>query len=150
VPSNEFHFVTRWRVEGTPREVFDVLDDPTDLPRWWPSVYLDVRELEPGEDGGAGKVVCLLTWGRLPYKLRWCFRATGKERPSRIALDAWGDLEGHGEWAIAGPGAADRGGLRLAGPGREAAAPLPVVPAQARLLGQPPLGDGTGRGEPEG
>jgi len=48
---NDYHFVTRWTVQGTCGEVSDVLGDPLDLPRWWPSVYLNrgeeslVREL---------------------------------------------------------------------------------------------------------
>ena len=35
-----YHFVTRWRVEGTPEEVYTILDEPTDLVRWWPAVWL--------------------------------------------------------------------------------------------------------------
>ena len=33
--ANEYHFVTRWRVEATAEEVFDVLEKPLDLVRWW-------------------------------------------------------------------------------------------------------------------
>ena len=43
MPANEYQFVTRWHVEGTPEEVFAILDEPEDMARWWPSVYLDVR-----------------------------------------------------------------------------------------------------------
>jgi uncharacterized protein YndB with AHSA1/START domain len=100
MPSNEYHFVTRWQVEGTPEEVFAVLDDPADLARWWPSVYLDVRVIEPGDERGVGKVVGLLSKGWLPYKIRWSFRVTEKVPPTRIVLDSWGDLDGHGEWTI--------------------------------------------------
>ncbi len=104
MPVNEYQFVIVWEVEGTPEEVFDVLDDPADLVRWWPSVYLDVLVEEPGDGRGVGKVVNLLTKGWLPYKLRWRFWVTHKIRPSRIALDAWGDLDGHGEWTITSHG----------------------------------------------
>jgi hypothetical protein len=54
--SNDYHFVTRWRVGGTIKEVADVLKSAEDLPRWWPSVYLDVQELEAGDEDGIGKV----------------------------------------------------------------------------------------------
>jgi uncharacterized protein YndB with AHSA1/START domain len=104
MPVNQYQFVTVWEVESTPDEVFDILDDPADLVRWWPSVYLDVVVEEPGDEQGVGKVVSLLTKGWLPYKLRWTFRVTEKVRPSRIALDAWGDLDGHAEWSISPPG----------------------------------------------
>lgn len=38
---NEYQFTTRWQVKGTAEEVYDILNDPTDLVRWWPAVYLD-------------------------------------------------------------------------------------------------------------
>ena len=40
--ASDYHFITRWRVEGSVEEVSDVLNQPAELPRWWPSVYLDV------------------------------------------------------------------------------------------------------------
>jgi hypothetical protein len=51
--SNQYAFVTHWRVEGTCGEVADVLGDPLDLPRWWPSVYLHVEELRPPDANAA-------------------------------------------------------------------------------------------------
>ena len=68
--SNEYHFLTSWRVPGTCDEVSSILGEALDLPRWWPAVYLDVRELEPGDETGVGKVIALYTRGWLPYRLR--------------------------------------------------------------------------------
>ena len=45
----QYVFVTHWRLRATAQEVFDVLADPFGLARWWPSVYLDVKELQPPE-----------------------------------------------------------------------------------------------------
>ena len=95
---SEYHFVTRWRVEGTLEEVADILADPGDLVRWWPAVYLDVRELEPGDDAGVGKTVDLYTKGWLPYTLNWQFRVTESRYPHGWSLEAWGDFVGHGIW----------------------------------------------------
>ena len=81
---NEYHFITRWQVEGDVREVSDILEDVPSLARWWPSVYLDVDILEPGDERGVGKVVGLYTKGWLPYKLRWQFRVT--ELPMALRL----------------------------------------------------------------
>ena len=68
--SNQYHFISRWRVEGTCGEVADVLSDPLAFPRWWPSVYLDVRELEPPGAGGVGRRVALESGSlRLPEPL---------------------------------------------------------------------------------
>ena len=47
--TNDYHFITRWRLEGAIEEIANILADAPSLTRWWPSVYLDVRELEPGE-----------------------------------------------------------------------------------------------------
>jgi hypothetical protein len=98
--SATYHFVTRWRVEGTPEEVYRLLDEPTDLVRWWPSVYLDVRETQDEQ----GKVYELLTRGWLPYTLRWNFRRTEKVPFERMALKAWGDFVGEGRWTFRADG----------------------------------------------
>ncbi len=100
----EYHFLTHWRVRGDLDEVAEILSDPLDLPRWWPSVYLDVRELEPAAAGGVGQVVELHTRGRLPYTLLWRFRVTNVERPHRMELEASGDFEGRGVWALSQEG----------------------------------------------
>ena len=91
--ANEYHFVTHWRVEATCEEVFDVLDDPLDLVRWWPSVYLDVKEVEPG-------IFELHTKGWLPYTLRWRLSRLEAERPKGFSLQAWGDFDGTGVWTF--------------------------------------------------
>jgi hypothetical protein len=103
--SNDYHFVTRWRVQGTPEEVYDVLQDARGLVRWWPSVYLDVEQLEPGDEQGVGNLVRLYTRGRLPYTLRWTFRTVGVHRPDSLTIRALGDFEGEGVWTIEQDGA---------------------------------------------
>jgi len=97
----EYAFLTRWRVKGTAEEVFDVLADPLALKRWWPSVYLDVREVKPAaQANGVGRVIDLYTKGWLPYTLRWNFTVTESTRPSGFKLTAHGDFEGAGVWTI--------------------------------------------------
>ena len=98
--SNEYHIVTEWRVKGTLKEVADVLNQATDLARWWPSVYLEVQEIEPGDEKGVGKVGRLYTKGWLPYTLRWTFRVTESSYPHGFALEASGDFVGRGVWTL--------------------------------------------------
>ncbi|HEY0321512.1 MAG TPA: SRPBCC family protein [Pyrinomonadaceae bacterium] len=98
--TNEYHFITHWRVECTCREVSDILEAALDLPRWWPSVYLEVEELEPGDKKGLGRVIGLLTKGWLPYTLRWKFRVTVSNHPYGFTLRAFGDFEGVGVWTF--------------------------------------------------
>ena len=90
--TNDYVFVTHWRVEGTVREVMAILDDAEGLVRWWPDVYLDVHKQANG-------VVDLYTKGWLPYRLRWHFRVTS-HTANGFSLEAWGDLVGRGEWTL--------------------------------------------------
>lgn len=103
--SNAYRFVTHWQVQSTLEEVNAILGNATDLPRWWPSVYLAVQELAPGDANGVGKVISLYTKGWLPYTLRWQFRVTRNSAPFGFELEAFGDLVGRGVWTFrqAGP-----------------------------------------------
>jgi hypothetical protein len=103
--ANEYHFITHWHVPGTVQEVGQVIADAQSLVRWWPSVYLDVQEVEPGNDEGVGKVIDLYTKGWLPYTLRWRFRVTEVDDLKRIALEAEGDFVGRGIWTLSQEGA---------------------------------------------
>lgn len=100
VASNDYHFITRWRVRGTPQEVSDILADPLDLPRWWPAVYLRVREIEAGDASGVGRRIELFTKGWLPYTLLWQFTSTGNNYPYGFEIEATGDFVGRGVWTI--------------------------------------------------
>lgn len=98
--SNDYHFITHWQVQGSVQEVFEILADATDLVRWWPAVYLEVQELQAGNERGVGKVVSLYTKGWLPYTLRWQFRVTDARPPGSFSLEAWGDFVGRGIWTL--------------------------------------------------
>lgn len=99
--SNDYHFITEWRVPGTMDEVAAIIGDASGLARWWPAVYLGVQEVAPGDARGVGKVVDLYTKGWLPYTLRWRFLVTEVDFPRRIVLEATGDFVGRGEWTFA-------------------------------------------------
>lgn len=98
--SDEYHFVTRWRVEGTAGEVADILGDPLLLPYWWPAVYLEVEEIEPPDAGGLGRRVRLLTKGWLPYTLAWELVVRETRYPHGFTIDAFGDFVGRGIWTF--------------------------------------------------
>lgn len=97
---SDYHFITHWRVKGTCGEVADILRDPLTLPRWWPSVYLDVQELEPAGAGGVGRRVSLLTKGWLPYTLRWESVVVESRYPQGYTIEAHGDFVGRGVWTF--------------------------------------------------
>jgi len=98
--SNQYHFVSRWMVEGTCGEVADVLGDPLALGRWWPSVYLDVQELRPADARGIGRQVAVHTRGWLPYTLRWQFEVVESNYPHGFTIVASGDFDGRGIWTF--------------------------------------------------
>lgn len=99
-----YHFVTRWRVQATPQEVYAIIEDSRTLTDWWPAVYLHVEEVEPGDRHGIGRIVSLLTKGFLPYSLRWQFVTTEKCLHERIVLRATGDFIGRGVWTLTADG----------------------------------------------
>ena len=97
---NDYHFISKWKVEGTCGEVADILGDTLSLTRWWPSVYLDVRGLEPPDSRGVGRRVALITKGWLPYTLRWEFQVVESRYPHGFTIAATGDFNGRGVWVF--------------------------------------------------
>src|SRR5207237_3250402 len=144
-----YAFLTHWRLKAAAQEVYDILADPMGLARWWPSVYLDVKELAPPDRAtGKGRVIGLYTKGFLPYTLRWNFTVTEATPPAGFKLVAHGDFEGTGGVDAHAGWRARRRDLRLADPGGEATPSLRERRAAPVLRRQPSLGDGSGRGEP--
>lgn len=103
--SAEYAFLTHWRVAGDLQMVSDILGEAEDFTRWWPSVYLDIVEREPGDARGVGKVIELYTKGWLPYTLRWSCRVTEERKPHGFSIEAWGDFIGSGVWSLEQRGA---------------------------------------------
>ncbi len=102
--SNQYQFLSRWRVEGTCGEVADILGDPLALSRWWPSVYLGVEELRPPDARGLGRRARLHTKGFLPYALTWDLEVTETRYPYGFTIVASGDFDGRGVWTFAQDG----------------------------------------------
>jgi hypothetical protein len=120
--SNDYDFLTVWRVPGTVDEVMAILSDAPSLPRWWPSVYLSVTPLpsvapassgeQPDDDGGpsyGGSAVparsfLLHTKGWLPYTLHWTMTPSEPITRQGFSISASGDLNGTGRWTFAQEG----------------------------------------------
>jgi hypothetical protein len=98
--TNDYHFIDRWRVEGNVKEVADIIEDASSLSTWWSSVYFEVHEIEPGGEGGVGKLISLRAGGWLPYTLQISFRTTESRYPHGFSMEATGDLEGTGIWTF--------------------------------------------------
>ena len=102
--TNDYHFITHWRVKSSLEEINAILGDALSLPRWWPSVYLDIKEIARGGQDGVGRVISLYTKGWLPYTLKWQFQVTEVRYPYGFALEARGDFVGRGNWTFAQDG----------------------------------------------
>lgn len=98
--SNDYAFITEWRVEAPPELVYDILIEGEDLPRWWPEVYLSAKAERPPDGGTVGTRLDLHTRGWLPYTLRWTAETTRADRPTGFALRATGDFDGTGVWTF--------------------------------------------------
>jgi hypothetical protein len=99
---SDYHFLTRWELEASSQEIFDLIADAPSYPSWWPSVFLDARVLEPGDERGVGRLVEVRTATPLLFTLRWRYRVTAAHSPDRLAVEASGDLEGLGLWTFEG------------------------------------------------
>ena len=100
--ANDYQFVTKWHVSATEEEVYDLISRTEDLPRWWPSVYLQAEVLEGGQPGGVASESVSSRKGGCPTRCRWEFIVTEAVRPKRLAIAAQGDFVGTGEWTFAG------------------------------------------------
>ena len=96
----ELYIPTTWRVKGKTEDVYEILTTPQGFVRWWSAVYLDVRELRAGDTRGVGRIVRLITKGKLPYKLHWQAEVIAADKPRHMQIQARGDLTGCGEWHL--------------------------------------------------
>ena len=95
-----YHFITHWKVRAPCIEVSDIIGDATSLSDWWPAVYLQVNELQPGGENNIGRKIELFTKGWLPYTLHWQFVVTENRKPYGFTIVASGDFDGRGIWTF--------------------------------------------------
>ena len=69
--TNDYQFITHWRVKGSAEDVYHVVVDAQGYLRWWPQLYLGVTLVAPPGKDGLGGAFDLHTRGKLPYTLRW-------------------------------------------------------------------------------
>ena len=95
--TNSYYFITRWRVKASAEEVFAIISEPLEFPRWWPAVYLEAQDL-------GDRRVRFHTRGWLPYTL-W-FETAVIDSVNTIFVQtlmasgqAWLRLLSNGVWA---------------------------------------------------
>jgi hypothetical protein len=102
--TNDYRFVTEWRVKAKLEEVYKILSETLEYPRWCPAVYLSVKQIHPGGADHIGRVMEMRTKGRLPYSIRWFSRLADANPPYGFSIEATGDFQGRGAWTFARDG----------------------------------------------
>lgn len=98
--SHVFRFDESWEIPGASvEEVYDVLARGELLPLWWKGVYLKAERLTPGDAPEVGAKLRAKVRGFLPFVLDFIVEATELERPRRVAVRTYGDLDG--AWSAA-------------------------------------------------
>lgn len=95
----KYEFLTTWCLDAPIDEVFEVLHDSAEFPRWWKGVQ-SVEVLEPGDPDGVGELSRYSWRSVLPYTLVFDSRVTRVQRPHLIEGEATGELEGTGTWRL--------------------------------------------------
>lgn len=97
MPSNHYHFLTRWRLEAPLSNVWDTIYDSMQWPSWWRGV-VSVTEQDHGDENGINSIRTYTWKGRLPYKLRFSSKLLENDHGRLLHGHAFGDLEGKGTW----------------------------------------------------
>ena len=102
--NNCYSFLSHWRVEATPEEVFRVMEDWSTMPQWWPACVVRADVMHPGDADGVGGVFDMHTRGWLPYVIRSQMVTVEKQFPHCFRTRAGGELRGEGTWTFRSDG----------------------------------------------
>lgn len=100
----QYHFVSYWRFTAAPENVFAIIANPQDYPRWWGEVYLSAETISEGDPDGLGRKIRVVSKGKFNYKVQWDMEILEIKTPARIVIRASGDFDGRGECYIAADG----------------------------------------------
>lgn len=100
---NQYSFVTIWKIQAPITDVWNVISDAENLPKWWKAV-VNIETLDRGDDRGVN-FLARQTWrGVLPYKLSFLAKTIAVDYLKSIEIEASGDLEGKGKWTFSSEG----------------------------------------------
>ena len=95
--ATQYAFITRWQIKAPLEQVWNAIHDSLEWPNWWKGVVA-VKEIEKGDAKGIGGIREYTWRSVLPYQLAFNMRLTELETHRRIKGEAFGELEGVGEW----------------------------------------------------
>jgi uncharacterized protein YndB with AHSA1/START domain len=97
--TNQYSFVTVWKIEAPIELVWDEICDIENLPSWWKAI-VDIKVIDRGDENGVNFLVEQIWKGVLPYKLSLLSKTTAVDYLKSIEIVASGDLEGLGKWTF--------------------------------------------------
>jgi uncharacterized protein YndB with AHSA1/START domain len=97
--TNQYSFVTVWKIEAPIKAVWDVICDTENLPSWWKAV-VDIKVIDRGDENGVNFLVEQTWKGVLPYRLFLLSKTTAVDYLKSIEIVASGDLDGFGKWTF--------------------------------------------------
>jgi hypothetical protein len=92
--SNEYRFVTWWRVRASALEIWELVSNPEDLVRWFPATFLDAKFSQPAAELRPGSQMRFQTKGWLPYTMRFDGEVEDLEYLRKCSVNVRGDFEG--------------------------------------------------------
>jgi len=97
--TNQYSFVTVWKIEAPIKAVWDVICDTENLPSWWKAI-VDIKVIDRGDANGVNFFVEQTWKGVLPYRLSLLSKTTSVDYLKSIEIVASGDLDGFGKWTF--------------------------------------------------
>ncbi|MDB5799283.1 MAG: hypothetical protein JWL63_222 [Rhodocyclales bacterium] len=96
---DRFVLISQWQLACNARQIWALLDDIGEWPRWWPEV-MRAATLHAGNDDGTGKLVELVWRTPLLYRLNLQIARTRAAPPFELEGSVTGDLDGRGLWIL--------------------------------------------------
>ncbi|MFD1021023.1 hypothetical protein [Thalassobacillus hwangdonensis] len=98
--SNQYEMRKTWKVKGNRDELFEILTNAVDYPRWWPSLFLDIEDTGVVKEAGGNMYALRSTGGWFPATLQWNLVNVNESTPYRVSVRACGDVTGRGTWKL--------------------------------------------------
>lgn len=97
--TNQYSFVTVWKIKAPIKAVWDIICDTENLPTWWKAV-VDIKVINRGDENGINFLVEQTWKGVLPYRLSLRAKTIAVDYLKSIEIVATGDVEGFGKWTF--------------------------------------------------
>jgi len=94
-----YRFLTTWLLEAPRQDCWDVLQDVSRWPAWWPGVA-STELIAPGDPRRVGSVHRVRWRARTGYSVELEFRVDEVREPALMSGRSSGELEGTGTWRL--------------------------------------------------